>query len=74
MRDAAIITVANQAMTDGGWLSVRTFIETYSKEGKDREGLQQTLLLFGLVWEQYKAPSTWNEEGKYIQRWKNETE
>lgn len=71
MRDAAIITVAKQVMTDDGWMSVNTFLETYSRKGKERDELIAALSLFGLIWQFYQK-SRWELEGRYIWLWIDE--
>lgn len=72
VRDAAIITVAQKAMTDDVWMSVQTFIVTYAGEREAfQEELIATLSLFDMIWEEYmKEP--WENEGRCIWRWKNE--
>lgn len=71
MRDAAIITVAKQVMTDSAWQSVETFIHSYADKEKDREELRATLSLFDLIRQRYEK-DRWELEGRYVWYWANE--
>jgi hypothetical protein len=71
VRDAAIITVAKQVMTDRAWMGVETFLETYSDSAKSKEELIATLSLFELVWRKYEK-GVWETEGHYTWYWTTE--
>ena len=68
VRDAAIITVAKESMTDRAWRSVETFLQTYASNDKTRQELLATLSLFDLVYEKFER-NPWEEGGKYVWCW-----
>jgi len=49
VRDAAIITVAKMAMTDGAYISVYTFLDIYAASDEEKQELRKTLEFLNLV-------------------------
>lgn len=71
VRDAAVITVAKQAMTDNAWMSVETFVQTYADTETDQQELYATLSLFDLIRQKYEK-GRWELEGRYVWYWVDE--
>jgi hypothetical protein len=70
--DAAVITVANQVMSEpAAWMSVDSFISTYADSKEARLKLTTTLFLFNLIQQRYEK-GQWDLEGQYYRYWSNE--